>query len=223
MDSTIQELEKKIPRIGENWPTWLVIIVTLVLSGGTFLLDLMHPAYITPVVPYLGAVLVASLSGRRTVTFGITVLCSVLLVIGFQQAEQGEPSLSSQIALVQCVTVICLLGIFLLHRIYVVRQRNEAMRELSDALQRLKVLHGMLPICSSCKKIKSDKGEWRQLEGYIQEHSEAEFTHGLCNDCADLMYSQFLASEEAKANDRAKAAPSVDAGGSAAKETKSAS
>jgi len=43
---------------------------------------------------------------------------------------------------------------------------------------------GLLPICSSCKKICDDKGYWNQLEGYIQKHSEAEFSHGICPECA---------------------------------------
>ena len=51
------------------------------------------------------------------------------------------------------------------------------------AHQKVKTLHGLLPICAKCKKIRDDKGYWHKLEEYISEHSEADFTHGLCESC----------------------------------------
>jgi len=61
-------------------------------------------------------------------------------------------------------------------------------QELNRALSEVKTLRGLLPICSSCKKIRDDKGYWNQIEGYIGEHSEVEFSHGLCPDCAKRLY-----------------------------------
>jgi len=58
-----------------------------------------------------------------------------------------------------------------------------------EALAKVKKLSGLLPICSICKKIRDDKGYWNQLEEYIQEHSEAEFSHGLCKACIKEHYS----------------------------------
>lgn len=60
------------------------------------------------------------------------------------------------------------------------RERNA---ELTSALADVKTLHGMLPICCSCKKIRDDKNYWHQVESYISERSNAEFTHGYCPDC----------------------------------------
>jgi hypothetical protein len=54
---------------------------------------------------------------------------------------------------------------------------------LVAAHKKLKILHGLLPICAKCKKIRDDKGYWHKLEEYISEHSEADFTHGLCESC----------------------------------------
>jgi hypothetical protein len=51
------------------------------------------------------------------------------------------------------------------------------------ANKKVKTLHGLLPICAKCKKIRDDKGYWHKLEEYISEHSEADFTHGLCENC----------------------------------------
>lgn len=60
--------------------------------------------------------------------------------------------------------------------------------ELQKALSDIKKLRGILPICASCKKIRNDEGYWDQVEIYISEHSEAEFSHGLCPDCIKKLY-----------------------------------
>jgi PAS domain S-box-containing protein len=62
--------------------------------------------------------------------------------------------------------------------------------ELKAAQARVKVLGGLLPICASCKKIRDDKGYWNRLEGYIHEHSEAHFTHGICPTCSRKLYPE---------------------------------
>ena len=63
--------------------------------------------------------------------------------------------------------------------------------ELEKALAKIKVLSGIIPICSSCKKIRDDAGYWQQVEGYISEHSDAEFSHGICNDCLKSLYPDY--------------------------------
>ncbi|MFA5353587.1 MAG: response regulator [Thermodesulfovibrionales bacterium] len=81
------------------------------------------------------------------------------------------------------------------------REREQLIRELQAALATVKTLSGFLPICASCKKIRNDKGYWEQIEAYISEHSEAEFSHGICPDCARRLYPEFFAkdrSEEGK-------------------------
>lgn len=60
--------------------------------------------------------------------------------------------------------------------------------ELQKALREVKVLRGLIPICASCKKIRNDGGFWQQLEEYLGEHSEAEFSHGLCQPCIKKLY-----------------------------------
>ena len=59
---------------------------------------------------------------------------------------------------------------------------------LQAANENVKVLHGLLPICASCKKIRNDSGSWSELEAYISENSEAEFSHGICPDCHQKLY-----------------------------------
>jgi hypothetical protein len=61
--------------------------------------------------------------------------------------------------------------------------------ELRSALEQVKRLSGLLPICASCKKNRDDKGYWNQIEAYISQHSEAQFSHGVCPECAKKLYS----------------------------------
>jgi len=65
----------------------------------------------------------------------------------------------------------------------------EAQNEkLQEALSKVKLLSGLIPICASCKKIRDDKGYWNQIELYIKEHSMAVFSHGICPECAKKLY-----------------------------------
>lgn len=72
------------------------------------------------------------------------------------------------------------------------KAREEELRRSNDELQKalrdVKVLRGLIPICASCKKIRNDGGFWQQLEEYIGEHSEAEFSHGICQPCVKKLY-----------------------------------
>jgi len=79
--------------------------------------------------------------------------------------------------------------------------REELISELQEALDNVKKLEGMLPICSSCKRIRDDKGDWNELEEYIHDHSEAEFSHGLCQDCARKIYPKYFSKEEDPSHD----------------------
>ena len=68
------------------------------------------------------------------------------------------------------------------------KEREKLVRELQKAMTEIKALKGILPICASCKKIRDDKGYWNQVEVYIRDHSEAEFSHGICPECKEKLY-----------------------------------
>jgi PAS domain S-box-containing protein len=70
-------------------------------------------------------------------------------------------------------------------------EKEELVMDLHLASTRIKKLRGLIPICSTCKKIRDDKGYWNKLESYIEEHSEAEFTHSMCPACEEIFYSDF--------------------------------
>ena len=67
---------------------------------------------------------------------------------------------------------------------------RETIQELAVALTEVKQLRGIIPICASCKSIRDDKGLWQQVEAYIEEHSEADFSHSMCPDCAKSFYEE---------------------------------
>jgi hypothetical protein len=69
---------------------------------------------------------------------------------------------------------------------------KERADKLEKAYREIKVLRGIIPMCSKCKKIRNDEGYWQQVEGYISQHSEAMFTHGICSDCMHDLYPDYL-------------------------------
>jgi DNA-binding NtrC family response regulator len=67
-------------------------------------------------------------------------------------------------------------------------EREKIIEKLQDALAKIKTLSGLLPICSFCKKVRDDKGYWNQIEVYVREHSDANFSHSICPECAKKHY-----------------------------------
>jgi PleD family two-component response regulator len=68
---------------------------------------------------------------------------------------------------------------------------HRTLKELQDALKDIRTLSGLIPICASCKKIRDDKGFWSQVEEYIEERSDAQFSHGICPKCRDELYPEY--------------------------------
>jgi PAS domain S-box-containing protein len=71
-------------------------------------------------------------------------------------------------------------------------EREKLIRELQEAMSKVKTLSGLLPICASCKKVRDDKGYWSQLEAYLGAHSDVLITHGICPDCMERLYPGFV-------------------------------
>jgi PAS domain S-box-containing protein len=75
--------------------------------------------------------------------------------------------------------------------------QQQLIRELQAALERVKMLRGLLPICASCKSVRNDQGYWQRIENYLKEHSEAEFSHAICPECLTKLYPDFCEQVEA--------------------------
>jgi PAS domain S-box-containing protein len=95
--------------------------------------------------------------------------------------EDGEPS--RMISLNNDIT----------ERKHLEEERENLLSELQQALLEVKQLSGLLPICASCKKIRNDDGYWEQIEGYIEKHTDAEFSHGICPECSKRLYPELYA------------------------------
>ena len=65
---------------------------------------------------------------------------------------------------------------------------KQTVEELESALEQIRTLRGIVPICTNCKKIRDDKGFWEQVETYVARHTEADFSHGICPDCMKKLY-----------------------------------
>lgn len=72
------------------------------------------------------------------------------------------------------------------------KELEETVIKLQQAMKMVKKLHGLLPICARCKKIRDDAGYWQELEVYIREHTDAEFSHGICPECAKELYGDYM-------------------------------
>ena len=72
------------------------------------------------------------------------------------------------------------------------REKEELIQRLQDSLAKIKTLRGLLPICASCKKIRDDTGYWHQVEAYVTDHSEANFSHSLCPQCVKRLYPDYI-------------------------------
>lgn len=76
------------------------------------------------------------------------------------------------------------------------KEREKLIVELENALFQVKKLSGLLPICAACKKIRDEKGGWQQIEDYIATHSEADFSHSICPQCAQKLYPELYADKK---------------------------
>lgn len=85
-------------------------------------------------------------------------------------------------------------GVVVIHDVtaeaHAAAERELFIGELERALSEIKTLRGLIPICANCKSIRDDDGYWQRLEGFLMRHTEAQFTHGICNDCGEKLYGQ---------------------------------
>ena len=80
---------------------------------------------------------------------------------------------------------------YAIERLKIVKERDQLIAELQDAMAQIKTLRGLVPICASCKNIRNDKGYWERIESYVAKHTDATFTHGICPECAKKLYPDY--------------------------------
>jgi K+-sensing histidine kinase KdpD len=161
-----------------------VLLMALILA-----FDLAIPLGVAMGVPYVAVILLSLwLPGRATIV--MAVLCSVL-TFGAYFYKPTVPELwkglFNRYLAVLAIWATAGLG---LQRKQAVEKYAEALHEREKALDELRILRGLLPICAYCKKIRNDQGAWIQMEQYIRDHSEAEFSHGICPRCLKGLYPE---------------------------------
>jgi len=177
----------------------LGIVLLLVLFG-----PIRQPALVFPVIVWL-----ALRSGIRETSLGVFLTSTAFSLDAmnpggvFAQGAQSVDlvSLNVTIGLV-AVTGVVLAAVSAERDQYEMElvQANTTLEEkvqertqsLQHALDNVKTLSGLLPICSHCKKIRNDKGYWQAVEGYVSDHSQAEFTHGICPDCMQIHFPDVI-------------------------------
>ena len=163
-----------------------LLILLLQFAGAVVILlfDAQTPRGIAAPCLYALVVLLSAFWKNPTSSFAVAGICSILTVAEYLLST---PRPDAAIALTnRGIALVC---IWLTAAL--VSRRQIILRREREALEQVKVLQGLLPICAGCKKVRDDHGYWTHIEEYIRLHSEADFSHGLCPDCIKRLYPEF--------------------------------
>ena len=180
----------KLMRLLENGPALFVLfvgsfcILTIGLSDPTEF----SPYFSGLFLGFAGIFCTPGLGFRRAVLALLADLALFELVVLILAPVSPELNMTYQIFMLGAILVFALAS-YLVERAS--RESFVVSEELRDSLAQVKKLSGLLPICASCKSVRDDKGYWEQIELYIQSRSEAEFSHGICPDCAKRLYPEY--------------------------------
>lgn len=168
--------------------TFVALIAVVDVAGG-YEMDIF--------VFYFLPVAVAAWNGSGFLAYTVAVLCAFawLAMDGLSGHVYLQPANMWWNAGVRLLSFLLIAHDVARIRAYLDRERHAA----KQAMRELHALCGLLPICASCKKIRDDHGYWRQLEHFIENHSDARFTHGLCKACADKTIRDYESSPAAQA------------------------
>jgi K+-sensing histidine kinase KdpD len=138
------------------------------------------------------------------------VLLSVLSAVTWGLSQWYSGYMYSHVIYYAWDTIIHLISFLIIgymlaqvHRLLI--EERKISKELQEALSQVKTLSGLLPICAWCKRIRDDKGYWQQIDEYVKTHSDVQFSHGLCKDCAAKIKedeAHLIAAESGKVADK---------------------
>ena len=148
----------------------LLVVATVFLMTSIFILDVFIPTGVLIPVLYTVPLLIALRSSQPQFFLITAAVSTVLTIIGFLASP---PDGILWMAITNRSLAVMVIGVT---AIFYLLQRR--------AVDQLRTLQELLPLCASCKKVRDDKGYWKQLELYLQEHTGAQFTRSLCPDCA---------------------------------------
>ena len=161
-----------------------IIFISLIILIGIGVLQTLTGTRVTVVPFYLIPIALVTLRSTRTAALLTSIVCGVMWIsMDVRSPEYVFLWLDAWNNLLR-------VGVFVSSALLLARLKGDMLREmklnadLQAALAEVKQLSGLLPICAWCKRIRDDEGDWQQIETYITIHSEADFTHGICPDCA---------------------------------------
>ncbi len=174
------------------------LVITLFIGISTLIIG-WKLSYRTPIIESRFS---SHLTGLLVITHGVyTLIRGLLIVFLFPIQTYFAPNIFQLSGSIASIT-LGLLGSFGIIMMNSQRLEHElkttgdklqtSLQELEQKMSDIKILSGLLPTCSSCKKIRDDEGNWIQMESYIHRHSEAQFSHGICPDCKQSLYGEFL-------------------------------
>jgi hypothetical protein len=186
-----------IPLVRQSRRNSGLYLVCGLLTVVILVIDMSVPLGVAMGVPYVAVVLISLWAPRIRFTVLVAVVASLLTICAFflkpDVAEMWKAISNRSLALL-AIWVTASLG---LQRKIAEERREAALRERERALEDVRILRGFLPICASCKKIRDDQGYWTQIEGYIRDHSEADFTNSICPECSKRLYPSLHRKREA--------------------------
>ncbi len=172
----------------------LLVALTIGLVIGICALDLALPAEASIVALYVIPILLSLLSAEPWFALAITIISLSLATMGFLPLSSDGPlgwvAPTNRALALATVTAVSCLALF--YRRLAEVEKTALARQREHAVSCIKVLRGLLPICSSCKNIRDDDGCWTYLETYLEARSDARFTHSLCPECQQKLDDSLL-------------------------------
>jgi hypothetical protein len=165
------------------------IVLTLVAAGVILLLDTVTPLGLAIWFLQVALVWGATLwSARRLQIIIVASVCATFIPLDLWLSPHIRPITWINVTN-QLLGIGAIVGLAhsCLNRIAAEDAHRKAAQELKQSQETIRTLSGLLPICAWCKKIRDENGVWEPLEVYIHNHSDAEFTHGMCKECSDRM------------------------------------
>jgi K+-sensing histidine kinase KdpD len=161
-----------------------IIAISLIILIGIGILQTLTETRITMAPFYLIPIALVTLRSTRMAGLLTSIVCGVMWI----SMDVRSPGYS--FLWLDAWNNLLRVGVFVSSALLLARLKGDMVREmklnteLQAAMAEVKRLSGLLPICAWCKRIRNDEGDWQQIEEYITVHSEADFTHGICPDCA---------------------------------------
>jgi hypothetical protein len=162
------------------------VLMVAILSA-----DLAVPLGVAMGIPYIAVVLLSLWSPEKRFTVIVAIISSLFIIMALVYKPSAGELWKVLFNRALALSAVWVTAALTLQRKEIEDKREKAVRDREKALEEIKILRGFLPICASCKKIRDDKGYWTQMEAYIRDHSEAEFSHGICPECVEKLYPGF--------------------------------